>query len=146
MRRTVLKRAGIFLNWTEALIWPTQNRMATEFIKHLLRARPSTKGFANPVSLNSQMSQSYKIELIFLLNNKKIFSALCDPFGCKEYISVSKASNNCLKNSICKIFWHNIPLFSLFPGLQTLTAGMILDALIVSTYEKRSNSKALRLG
>ena len=55
--------------------------MATEFIKHLLRARPCTKGFANPVSLNSQMSQSCKIELIFILNNKKIFSALCDPFG-----------------------------------------------------------------
>ena len=34
---------------------------------------------------------------------------------------VSKSSNYALKNSMCKIFWHNISLFSLFPGLQTLT-------------------------
>ena len=47
----VSERAGIFLNCTEDLIWYTQNRMPTEFIKHLLWARHTTKCFAKPVYL-----------------------------------------------------------------------------------------------
>lgn len=122
MRRTILKRAGIFLNCTEELIWATQKRMATEFIKHLLWARSCIKGFASPISLNSQMSQSSKeLTFILIMQQSSLLSVIPSVAVGVKNTCVSKSSNYRLKNSMCKIFWHTISLFSLFPGLQTLT-------------------------
>lgn len=148
MRRTILERAGIFLKCTKELIRATQKRKATEFIKHLLWARLCTKGFASPVSLNSQMSQSSKeLTFILIMKQSSLLSVTPSVAVGVNNTCVSKSSNYHLNKSMYKILWHNISFFSLFPGLQTLTNGDNLGCLDnFNQVRKEKHLKSVLLG